>query len=196
MLNLQKQQWTTVQKYLFIVKIFLKSNFSEIEKEQKKVEKIKEKLREGEDKNAKLSVMLRTMLREILMEVEKLRARASAHRKVTGKQEEVDKKFYAESLDILGIEAEEMGEFVQHKKSASSQEQINQDLLALAEKINKIVENKEEQNDYSDVIEQFKTLLKEKSGLEKFISSVEEKENPCPSSVERYEKYTKNIENK
>ena len=152
-----------------------KTEFTEMEKEQQKIGKTKQALRATEGKVQKLSVMLRTMFRELLTDIEKLRARAGAYQKGMAKTGEIDNKFYMESLNILGIGAEEMGEFVQPKEGAALSAQENADLVKLVEQINRVVEGDEMPRDYEDIIEQHKGLLKERTELEKLINMVEEK---------------------
>eukprot|EP01022_Parablepharisma_sp_SALTPOND_P036388 TRINITY_DN98_c0_g1_i1.p1 TRINITY_DN98_c0_g1~~TRINITY_DN98_c0_g1_i1.p1 ORF type:complete len:3109 (+),score=697.90 TRINITY_DN98_c0_g1_i1:340-9666(+) len=173
-----------------------KAETKEAEKGQKKVGKTKQKLKAAEGKNQQLSIMLRTIFRELLTDIEKLRMRANAYR-LAKAEAVVENQFYRESLDILGIGAEDMQEFVPRGEQTGEE---NGDLIELVEKINRIVENNEIPKDYEDVVEKYKALVKEKVQLEKMIN---EMEGPKPakavsvqeaaSGIEGYEKKMKTM---
>ena len=148
--------------------------------------KTKQKLRAAEAKIQKLSVMLRTLFRELLTEVEKLRARAGAYQKSMAMTKgDIEGKFYAESMNILGLGAEEIGEFVQ-AKAGEEDKKGNEDLVKLVERINRVVDNSELPEDYETVIEKHKQLMKEKVDLERIINAMEEKTGKPGSLEERY----------
>ena len=196
-----------------------KNELSEIEKEQKKLERAKQDLKAAEVKAQELAVMLRTIMREILIEVEKLRSRTKAYKsgiaKPGAREKDIDKKYMKESMEILGLSTEEMGDFVhqqQQMKAAvpGEEQQENIDLVKLVEKINRVVSNSELPEDYNEIIEKYKNLLKEKTELEKFISGMEdtgkaEKENSGmmasgsggsgqkEDSLKKYEKYMQKV---
>ncbi len=146
-----------------------------MEKGQKKIGKTKERLRAAETKVQKLSVMIRTLFRELLTEVEKLRARAGAYQKsLKSAGGEIEGKFYADSMDILGLGAEDIGEFVQSRQG-EEEKKDNDDLVKLVERINRVVDNTEQPEDYEAVIEKHKQLMKEKVDLERLINAMEER---------------------
>jgi len=142
----------------------------------------KQKLQAAESKNQQLSILLRTLFRELLTEIEKLRMRVGAYKKGLAKAKaENESKFYKESLDILGLGAEDMGEFMSEKDNF---EENNQDLIELVTKINRIVENNEISQDYEDIIAKYKELMKEKVDLERSLSNFEEKTGEKPTKKE------------
>lgn len=101
--------------------------------------------------------MIKSIFKDLLGNIEKLRQKANTIKM----PENADNKIYAESSEILGISSEEIKEFMEEKP-----QQNNEDLVKLVEKINNIVENKEQSNDYEEALGKFKELMVEKSNLE------------------------------
>ena len=108
--------------------------------------------------------MIKSIFKDLLGNIEKLREKSNSSKK----PEYADNKLYAESSEILGISSEEIKEFIEDK-----QELNNDDLVKLVEKINNIVENKEQSNDYEDALGKYRDLLAEKSRLDLIVSQTE-----------------------
>ncbi len=135
----------------------------EAEKDQHKLEKTKLEAQKTATRAEQLSSLIRGMFREVLADVEKLRASAGPRGKAKGA---LENKFYAASLDILGLGVDDINDFIEPR-----QMQPNADLVQLVEQLNQLVETSEPAAGVETTLEAYKRLLQEKSELERRAQS-------------------------
>jgi len=161
----------------------LKKN-SQIFNEDKKALKNKAKITQLKSKIKMIVTILRTIMRELVLEIEKLRNKINAMNKINNNNNQLDKKFYAESMNILKLSYDEISQFIKPDINLISNPNLNPnpnsienlnletgDLGQLMSDINAL-ETKEPNIEIlcNSIIDRFKQFLKEFVELDRKVS--------------------------